>query len=188
MRRTRSGGCCARAASGHTAAAPPISVMNSRHFKKYEADLAKAQRARNKKRTRTIHAKIANARRHFLHVQSTRIVQENALIVVGNVNGKSLPYRAQRKSALDASWSEFRSMFRYKASRHGAQYIEAEETDSSATCSACGARSGPQGQKELRVRAWVCGCGTSHDRDVNSAVNLLLGAEHRPPVVEIPVL
>ena len=29
MRRTRSG-CCARAASGHAAAAPPSSVMNSR--------------------------------------------------------------------------------------------------------------------------------------------------------------
>jgi hypothetical protein len=25
-------GCCARAASGHVAAAPPISVMNSRRF------------------------------------------------------------------------------------------------------------------------------------------------------------
>jgi hypothetical protein len=31
MRRIRSA-CCARAASGHTAAAPPMSVMNSRRF------------------------------------------------------------------------------------------------------------------------------------------------------------
>jgi len=29
---TGTAGCCARAASGHAAAAPPMSVMNSRRF------------------------------------------------------------------------------------------------------------------------------------------------------------
>lgn len=160
-------------------------IRNPRHFKKYEKALARAQRARNKKRAAAIHAKITNARRHHLHEQSTRIVRENRLIVVGDVAARSLPYRTQRKSALDASWHGFRSMLRYKASRHGARFIEADEANSSATCSACGARSGPQGQKGLRVRAWVCSCGASHDRDTNSAMNLLLGAERRPPAVEI---
>jgi len=162
-------------------------IENPRHFKKYQAVLAKAQRSRNKKRARAIHAKIANARRHYLHVQSTKLVRENRLIVVGNVLAKTLPYRSQRKSAIDASWSRFRSQLRYKASRHGARYIEAEEAGSSVSCSACGARTGPQGQKGLRVRAWVCDCcNTRHDRDTNAAVNLLLGAERRPPAVEIP--
>ena len=162
-------------------------IENPRHFKNYKGTLAKAQRDRNKKRARAIHAKIANARRHYLHVQSTKLVRENRLIVVGNVVAKSLPYRSCRKSAIDASWSQFRSQLRYKASRHGARYIETDETGSSASCSACGARSGPEGQKGLRVRAWVCDCcGTRHDRDINAAVNLLLGAERRPPAVEIP--
>jgi putative transposase len=164
-------------------------IENPRHFKKYKDKLARAQRARNKKRVRAIHAKIANARRHYLHVQSTKLVRENRLIVIGNVVAKSLPYRSQRKSAIDASWSEFRSQLRYKASRHGARYVEVEERGSSASCSACGARSGPKGQKGLRVRAWVCDCcGTRHDRDINAAVNLLLGAERRPPAVEISSL
>ena len=69
-------------------------IENPRHFKKYKGALAKAQRARNKKRVRAIHAKIANARRHYLHVQSTKLVRENRLIVVGNVVAKSLPYRS----------------------------------------------------------------------------------------------
>jgi IS605 OrfB family transposase len=164
-------------------------IENPRHFKKYRAVLAEAQRAGNKKRVRAIHAKIANARRHYLHVQSTKLVRENRLIVVGNVIAKSLRHRSLRKSAIDASWSEFRSQLRYKASRHGARYIEADETGSSASCSACGARSGPHGQKGLRVRAWVCDCCHAwHDRDINAAVNLLLGAERRPPVVEIRAL
>jgi putative transposase len=164
-------------------------IENPRHFKKYKGTLANAQRAGNKKRARAIHAKIANARRHYLHVQSTKLVRDNRLIVVGNVVAKSLPYRSCRKSAIDASWSELRTQLRYKASRHGARYIEVDETGTSASCSACDARSGPKGQKGLRVRAWVCDCcGTRHDRDINAAVNLLLGAERRPPIVEIPAL
>jgi putative transposase len=130
-------------------------IENPRHFKKYKGTLAKAQRAGNKKRARAIHAKIANARRHYLHVQSAKLVRENRLIVVGNVVAKSLPYRSCRKSAIDASWSQFRSQLRYKASRHGARYIEADETGSSASCSACGARSGPAWAKKLIVG----GCG-----------------------------
>jgi putative transposase len=163
-------------------------IENPRHFKKYKSALAKAQRARNKKRVQGIYAKIANARRHYLHVQTTKLVRENRLIVIGNVVAKYLPYRSQRKSAVDASWSEFRSQLRYKASRHGARYVEADETGSTASCSACGAPSGPKGQKGLQVRAWVCHCcHTRHDRDVNAAINLLLRAERRPPAVEIPV-
>jgi IS605 OrfB family transposase len=87
-----------------------------------------------------IHAKIANARKDYLHKASTALVRENKLIVVGNVEGRSLPYRAQRKSALDASWSTFRTMLRYKAIAHGATCIEADEQLSSASCSACGAQ------------------------------------------------
>jgi putative transposase len=47
------------------------------HYRQYEKALGIAQRAGNKKRVKTIHAKIANTRRHHLHVQSTRIVREN---------------------------------------------------------------------------------------------------------------
>jgi IS605 OrfB family transposase len=149
-------------------------IENPRQFQKYEAALATAQRARNKKRAQAIHAKIANARKDFLHKQSMALVQANKLIVVGNVKATTLPYRTQRKSALDASWSAFRAMLRYKAIGHGATCIEADEQLSSASCSACGARSGPEGTKALRIREWACdGCGARHDRDINAAVNLL---------------
>jgi putative transposase len=162
-------------------------IANPRHFKKYQAPLAEAQRAGKWKRVQAIHAKIANARRHYLHVMSANLARENRLIVVGNVVAASLPYRSQRKSAIDASWSQFRSQLRYKASRHGACYIETVEAGTTASCSACGARSGPQGPAGLRVRAWVCdSCDTRHDRDVNAAVNLLLRAERRPPLAKSP--
>jgi IS605 OrfB family transposase len=116
-------------------------------------------------------------------------VRENKLIVCGDVSAKTMTQTAMAKSVLDASWSGFRSMLRYKAMRHGAIYVEADERGSSVTCSACGARGGPKGIAGLRVREWACGCcGVLHDRDTNAAVNLLLGAERRPLVAEIPAL
>jgi putative transposase len=164
-------------------------IDNPRHFKKYQALLANAQRAGKKRRVQAIHSKIANVRRHYLHVLSAKLARENRLIIVGNVTAKSLPYRSQRKSAIDASWSQFRLQLRYKASRHGACYIETVEAGTTASCSACGARTGPEGPSGLRVRAWVCdSCNTRHDRDVNAAVNLLLRAERRPPLVKSPPL
>jgi IS605 OrfB family transposase len=164
-------------------------IENPKQFQKYEAALATAQRARNKKRAQAIHAKIANARKDFLHKQSMALVQANKLIVVGNVKATTLPYRTQRKSALDASWSAFRAMLRYKAIGHGATYIEADEQLSSASCSACGARSGPEGTKALRIREWACdGCGARHDRDINAAVNLLSRARTLASVAARPQL
>jgi putative transposase len=162
-------------------------IANPRYLKKYQAVLAEAQRAGKWKRVQALHAKIANARRHYLHVMSVNLARENRLIVVGNVTARSLPYRSQRKSAIDASWSQFRLQLRYKATRHGVRYIETVEAGTTASCSACGARTGPEGPSGLRVRAWVCdSCNTWHDRDVNAAMNLLLRAERRPPLAKSP--
>jgi IS605 OrfB family transposase len=163
-----------------------------RHYRKYEAALGTAQRAGNKRRVKAIHAKIANARKHHLHEQSIRIVRSNSLIVVGNVNAAGLAKTKMAKSVLDASWTAFRNMLEYKARRHRASFIEADERYTSQTCSCCGTIpvSSPKGIGALGIRHWVCSdCGTSHDRDVNAALNILrVGLERQAPVVEIPVL
>jgi putative transposase len=162
------------------------------HYRQYEAALAKAQRARNSRRVKAIHAKIANARRHHLHGQSTRIARENELIVVGNVSPTKLTKTRMAKSVLDASWSVLRSQLAYKARRHGARYIEADERWTTQTCSCCGVipASSPKGMGALGIRHWVCSCcGSAHDRDLNAAKNILrVGAERRPLAEEIPVL
>lgn len=154
------------------------------HYRKYETALSKAQRSGNKKRTRSIHAKIANSRRHHLHVESTKIARANSLIVVGNVKPSKLAKTRMAKSVLDAGWSSFRSMLRYKASRHGASYIEADERFTSQVCSSCGCNpsSSPKGIGALGIRHWICSdCGSSHDRDVNAAKNILrVGLECQP--------
>jgi putative transposase len=103
-----------------------------------------------------------------------QLVRDHQLIVVGNVNAAGLARTRMAKSALDAGWSMLRGMLRYKAIRHGATYVEADERGSTQICSACGARSGPRGLKDLGVRTWVCtSCGVQHDRDTNAAVRIL---------------
>lgn len=158
-----------------------------RHYRRYEAALAKASRANNKRRVRAIHAKIANSRRHHLHEQSTKIARENRLIVVGNVNAKKLAKTRMAKSVLDAGWSTFRHQLEYKARRHRAAYVEADERWTSQLCSECGVLGGPKGIAQLGMRHWECpDCGVLHDRDVNAARNILrVGLERQAPAEEI---
>ena len=151
-------------------------------YRRYAAKLATAQRARNKRRVRAIQAKIANVRKDHLHKATCRIARENALIAVGNVNSSRLAKTRMAKSVLDAGWAMFRSQLRYKASRHGAVYLDIDEKFTTQTCCECGSIAGPKGYAGLNERSWICdGCGASHDRDVNSAINILrLGLSAQP--------
>ena len=55
-------------------------------------------------------------------------------------------------------------------------YVEVSENFSTQTCSSCEVilASSPKGLKGLGIREWVCSdCGAVHDRDVNTALNIL---------------
>jgi transposase len=155
-------------------------VENLRHRQNWAKQLATAQRSRNKRRTRAIHAKIANARKDHLHKITTELAARYALIAVGNVNSAKLAKTRMAKSVLDAGWSTFRSFLRYKSPG----YVEIDERFTSQTCSTCGSLppSRPKGIAGLGMRAWACSdCGASHDRDVNAARNILrLGLSAQP--------
>ena len=65
-------------------------------------------------------------------------------------------------------------MLAYKCTTSGRQYIEVDSKYTTVTCFNCGARNGPTEKAGLSVRAWECiGCGILHDRDQNSAINIL---------------
>lgn len=139
-------------------------------YRRYEVRLAIAQRAGNKRRVRALHAKIKNCRSDFLHKLSTELARNYAFIAVGDVNARRLAKTGMAKSVLDAGWSSFRSMLAYKA----ASYREVDERFTTQSCAECGSIAGPKGRAGLNERRWICdGCGESHDRDMNSAVNIL---------------
>lgn len=142
--------------------------------KKYEEQLAKAQRARKKKRVTAIHAKIKNKRKDWNHKATTRLVREYDRIIVGNVSSSKLKKTKMAKSVSDAGWADFKLMLGYKAVSLGTVFNEVNESFSTVTCSDCKARTGPKGVHGLRVREWVyVECGSMHLRDVNAAKNIL---------------
>ena len=164
-------------------------IENPRYLRRLADKLAIAQRAGKKRQTTNLCARISHARRDFHHKISMRIVREFDYIAVGNVNAAGLAKTRLAKSVLDAGWSSFRGMLRYKATAHGAWYEEVNESFSSRVCSSCAAKTGPKGIAELGIRSWVCAeCGVSHDRDINSAQNILFRSGHRTPAEGIPAL
>ncbi len=160
-------------------------IANPRRERKDRARLALAQRrlAKTAKRSNNrakarravakIHARIADRRRDGLHRLTTRLVRENQTIVIEDLTVRNMVKNRSLSCAIsDAAWAEFRSMLEYKAQWYGREVIAVDRFfPSSKLCSHCGtlAESMP-----LHVRTWTCeSCGTTHDRDVNAAKNLL---------------
>lgn len=155
-------------------------IDNIRPLRQWAEKLATAQRAGNKSRAKAIHAKIANVRQDRLHKITTFLSRSHALIAVGDVNSKRLVKTKMAKSALDAGWSTFRAMLAYKSPG----YILVDEKFTTQTCSRCGVIPGssPKGMCALGIREWQCSaCGAAHDRDVNSALNILAIARRSAP-------
>ncbi len=139
-----------------------------------ELKLAVAQRANKKKRVKAIYAQISNRRKDFLHKKSAELVKGYGAIFVGNVSASKLAKTRMAKSVLDAGWSTFRAMLKYKCDHAAVWFVEVDERYSTQVCCVCHVRTGPKGLAELAVREWSCSvCGTQHDRDTNAAMNIL---------------
>lgn len=161
-------------------------VANARHERRDRARLAMAQRelsrkakgdgtnrAKARRKVARVHARIADRRRDMLHKLTTRLVRENQTLVIEDLAVRNtVKNHTLARAISDASWSEFRSMLEYKAAWYGREVIAVDRFfPSSKLCSSCGTL---QKKMPLGVRMWTCdSCGTTHDRDVNAAKNLL---------------
>lgn len=154
-------------------------------FRRYEKKLAKLQRRLAKKtkgsnrrekaklKVARVHAKIADARRDFLHKLSTRLINENQVIAIESLSVSNMQKnRCLSKAISDAGWSEFVRQLEYKARWYGRELIGIDRWyPSSKRCSDCGYT---MPKMPLSVREWVCPeCGSIHDRDINAARNVL---------------
>ncbi|MEU9190918.1 RNA-guided endonuclease TnpB family protein [Streptomyces sp. NPDC048484] len=160
-------------------------IANPRHERRDRIRLALAQRrlakkakgdganrARARRKVAKVHARIADRRRDHLHKLTTRLVRENQTLVIEDLTVRNMvKNRSLARAISDAAWTEFRSMLEYKAAWYGREVIAVDRFfPSSKLCSHCGTLAE---RMPLHVREWTCGCGTTHDRDVNAAKNLL---------------
>jgi putative transposase len=119
-----------------------------------------------------VHSKIKRVREDFLHKLSRKIVDENQVIAVEDLNVKGMVRNhCLAKSISDAGWGMFGTMLKYKAAKDGKTYIEVERFfPSSKTCNSCLHK---VSEMPLDVRHWDCPkCKSRNDRDVNAAKNI----------------
>ena len=156
---------------------PRFFVKHQRNLKRKQQKLSKKKKgSQNRKKAKLavakVHSKIARCREDFLHKLSRKIVNENQVIAVENLNIKGMVKNHNLAKAIsDVGWGMFCTMLKYKAESEGRQYIEIDRWfPSSKTCHVCLNR---VDNLTLDVRAWTCKhCGTHHDRDVNAAINI----------------
>jgi putative transposase len=158
---------------------------NPTYFRKSQNKLAKEQRLlsrmirgsknynEKKLKVAKIHEKIKNQRKDFQHKISTRIVNENQVIISEDLNIKGmLKNHKLAKSIQDASFGSFCNMIKYKSEQKKRIYLKIDRFfPSSKICHCCGNK-----YKELKLseRFWTCeNCGTYLDRDENAALNIL---------------
>lgn len=162
-----------------------IKFKNNRYTKKYERDLAKAQKhlsrkqkgsssfERQKRKVAKIHEKISNTRRDVLHKISHQLVSDYDIIALEDLNVKGMMGNKKlSKHIADASWGTFVRFLEYKARWNEKQVVKINRFyPSSKTCHKCG---WINQDLNLSIREWTCGfCGTMHDRDENAAKNIL---------------
>lgn len=159
-------------------------IVNPKHERTDRKRLARAQRTLTRKEKNSanrvkarlavarVHARIADRRRDHLHKLTTRLVRENQTLVIEDLTVRNMVKNHSLARAIsDAAWRQFRTMLEYKADWHGRNLVVVDRWfPSSKMCSACGALAE---RMPLNVRTWTCRCGTSHDRDVNAARNIL---------------
>ncbi|MEO3862953.1 RNA-guided endonuclease TnpB family protein [Acrocarpospora sp. B8E8] len=159
-------------------------ITNPRWLRRRARRLARLQRALSRKRKGSKnrekariavarqHAKVADARRDFLHQTSTSIIRENQVAAIEDLAVRGLARGRLAKSVNDASWGTFRTLLGGKAARYGRTVITVGRWfPSSQLCPCCGWRNG---RVPLGVREWDCpSCGEHHDRDLAAALNIL---------------
>ena len=135
-------------------------IVNTNNRYKLKKKLAKAnEKIRNKKET-------------FLHELTSKLVNENQVIVIEDLNVKGMMKNHNlAKSIQELNLGEFKTQLEYKCRWDGKDLIKINRFyPSSKLCSCCGNK---KMDLTLKDRTYVCTeCGLVIDRDLNAAINI----------------
>lgn len=159
-------------------------AYNPRWYRNTEERLIRAQRDLSRKKKRSgnyykakkhvarLHAKAANQRLDFQHKLANRIVSENKMIAVEDLDaGEMIEGNSpgMAKSINDAGWAKFLAILSGKAEEAGRILVKVPALGTSSTCFNCGAYR----KKTLSEREHRCPCGLVLDRDLHASLNIL---------------
>jgi putative transposase len=157
---------------------------NPLHFAKHQRNLARKQaklarkqkgsksREKAKKLVAKVYERMSNARLDYLHKLSRKIVNDNQVVIVENLNVKGMVRNHKLAKAIsDIGWGMFVNFLDYKLKQKGGLLVEIDRWfPSSKICSSCLYQ---MPEMPLDIREWTCpSCSTRHDRDENAAKNI----------------
>ena len=161
-------------------------IGNPRLIEKYEKRIKRCARElsrrvkgsnnynKTKKKLAVLHQKLKNARRHFIHQITKKLVIENDIIVTESLKLKDMiEEKRLSKQLTNVSLGDLCRVLEYKAKIYGKKYIKIDSYyPSSQECSRCGYKN--EKVKDLSVRSWICPeCRSYHDRDYNASYNIM---------------
>jgi putative transposase len=119
-----------------------------------------------------LHNRIADTRKDFLHKLSTKIVNENQVIVLEDLNVSGMVKNRKLARAISQQgWYEFRTLCGAKSEKLGREFrVISRWEPTSQVCADCGFK---WGKIDLSIRSVLClNCGIEQDRDENAARNI----------------
>lgn len=125
------------------------------------------------------HAIVAEQRKNFLHQTTTNLIKNNKAIYHEDLNVAGMMRNHHLAKALaDVSLSEFSRILTYKGDWYNCKVEKIGRFEpSSKLCHICGYK---KEDLDLSVREWICPeCGTTLDRDINAAKNILEFGKHK---------
>jgi putative transposase len=146
-------------------------------------------RRRAKERLRRAFRHVAEQRKQHCRRMAKDLTRRFDLIAMEDLNIARMVHGHLAYQIYDAAWSMLGAAIAYKAASAGKLLVKVNPSGTSQRCSGCNAVV----PKSLSVRLHYCDdCGTSLDRDVNAAKNILalaleapcVGAVAEPGVVE----
>jgi putative transposase len=148
-----------------------------RKVRKLQRKLArqsKISRRRNITRIRIakLHNQIADTRKDFLHKLSTKIVNENQVLILEDLNVLGMVKNRKLARAISLQgWYEFRTLCEAKSLHFGREFkVISRWEPTSQVCADCGFK---WGKLDLSIRSVLClNCGAEQDRDENAARNI----------------
>ncbi len=129
-------------------------------------------RLKQQSKLATVHEKVTNIRKDYLHKVSTEIIKNHDVICIEDLAVKNMMKNHKLAQAFsDVSLGAFYTMLGYKANWNNKTVVKIDRFfPSSKNCSNCNYINQ---DLALKDREWTCqNCNTVHNRDFNASINI----------------
>lgn len=162
--------------------------------------LSRCQKGSNRRkvakaRVAALKAKAARVRKHFNHVETTRLARSYGVVCIEALKIKNMSASARgtaeepgvnvrqkaglNRSILEIGWSQFQQFLTYKLAAAGGELRLVPAAYTSATCSCCGVIE--RANRKSQAVYECADCGSAMNADTNAALNILRAGTQPAP-------